>query len=351
MRELYRIEDLPTLQNRVYLTAQEAIKCNRGNVILVQDDKTGLIFNNAFDPNLLIYDHNYQNEQAHSPSFQAHLEQVAKIIARYAKNKDLIEIGCGKGWFLEMLSQRGHRITGVDPAYEGSSPHIVRKPFSQDLGIHGDFLILRHVLEHIPSPLLFLQEILRCNDGHGLIYIEVPCFDWIMHKRAWFDIFYEHVNYFRMNDFKNMFKNIIECGPLFGGQYIYVLADLSSLRQPQASEIDKINTNIPFLHSFMNHASIYAENKKKILVWGAASKGVIFSLYMQRVGLTPSHIVDINPEKQGKYIPGTGLLIENPSSATKKLHQKDIILIMNSNYIEEIIKSTNNKFIYRTIDQ
>lgn len=354
MRELFRIENLPTLQNRVYPTAQEAIDCPLGNVILVQDSKTGLVFNKAFNPLLLVYDHNYQNEQAHSPSFQVHLEQVIKIIERNAKNKTLVEIGCGKGRFLEMLYQRGHDITGIDPAYEGKASNIVPKPFSQDLGIRGDLLILRHVLEHIASPLLFLQDILKNNQGHGLIYIEVPCLDWIIQKRAWFDIFYEHVNYFRMNDFKRIFRNIIECGHLFGGQYIYVLAELSSLRDPQQSEFDSIDFPINFLESVTHHASklkIENNSKKKYLVWGAASKGVIYSLYMQRSGVTPHYIVDINPAKQGKYIPCSGLLIENPSLAIDKLHKKDIIIVMNSNYIEEIKELTNHNFIYRTIDQ
>jgi len=292
LRELFRIENLPTLQNRVYPTAQEAIECPLGNIILVQDSKTGLIFNKAFNPRLLVYDRNYQNEQAHSPSFQSHLEQVTKIIERNSKNKTLIEIGCGKGRFLEMLRQRGHDITGIDPAYEGNASNIIPKPFSQGLGIRGDLLILRHVLEHIASPILFLQDILKNNNGHGHIYIEVPCLDWIIQKRAWFDIFYEHVNYFRMNDFKRIFRNIIECGYLFGGQYIYVLAELSSLRHPQQSAPDSIDFPVDFLKSVTYHASklkIDNNRKQKSLVWGAASKGVIYSLYMHRSGITPNY--------------------------------------------------------------
>ena len=99
---------------------------------------------------------------------------------------------------------------------------------------------MRHVLEHILNPINFLSEVKKSNGGQGLIYIEVPCFDWIMKNRTWFDIFYEHINYFRLDDFKRMFGRVIECGYCFGGQYLYVIADLSTLRQPKYNETCKI---------------------------------------------------------------------------------------------------------------
>jgi amino acid transporter len=77
-------------------------------------------------------------------------------------------------------------------------------------------IILRHVLEHIPNPFDFLCQLRRANGGGGLIYIEVPCFDWICKKKTWYDIFYEHVNYFRMQDFIKMFSRVILKKYLFG---------------------------------------------------------------------------------------------------------------------------------------
>ena len=41
------------------------------------------------------------------------------------------------------------------------------------------------------------------------------------------------MNYFRLSDFTRMFGNVIESGRLFGGQYLYVLADLATLRDPE----------------------------------------------------------------------------------------------------------------------
>lgn len=354
MRELFRGEGLPTLQNRVYPTAQEAKDCLRGDVVLVQDETTGLVFNGAFDPSRLVYDKNYQNEQACSPAFRKHLEQVAQIIERYGQGKKLLEVGCGKGWFLEMLRQRGHDITGFDPAYEGDALDIIKAAFSPELGMQGDVLILRHVLEHIPGPVPFLHEIARSNGNQGLIYIEVPCLDWIMQHRAWFDIFYEHVNYFRLDDFRRIFGRVVDAGRIFGGQYLYVVADLATIQQPRITPAELVDFPADFLAS-VNQSAAYCQSQEHAgrapVVWGAASKGVIFSLYMQRQGVTPEAVIDVNPVKQGKYLPATGLLVESPASALQRLPDGAVILVMNSNYLDEIKAQTNHRFTYRAIDQ
>lgn len=92
-------------------------------------------------------------------------------------------------------------ITGFDPTYEGHNDRIRKEYFSPGIIDRADGLVLRHVLEHVQQPVQFLKQIAEANGHAGRIYIEVPCFDWIREHNAWFDIFYEHVNYFRLDDF------------------------------------------------------------------------------------------------------------------------------------------------------
>ena len=227
--ELYRVADLPVLQNRTFADPASARASASADMVLVQDEKSGLIFNQAFDADKLSYDADYQNEQAHSGQFQKHLSDVEGIIARHFKGQELIEVGCGKGYFLELLKGLGYAITGIDPAYEGNNADVIKAPFTRGLGLAADAIVLRHVLEHIQDPVSFLAEMADANQG-GQIYIEVPCFDWILEHRAWFDLFYEHVNYFRLDDLRRMFGTVHEAGHLFGGQYLYIVADLATLR-------------------------------------------------------------------------------------------------------------------------
>jgi SAM-dependent methyltransferase len=348
-RELFAVSGVPVLQNRTYATPQEARSSAVGDVRLVQEARTGLVSNAAFDPARLHYDGEYQNEQAHSGVFREHLAQVAALLEPHFRGRDLVEVGCGKGFFLRMLRERGYRVAGIDPAYEGDDPDIITAPFERGLGLSAQGIVLRHTLEHMRHPVDFLAGILHANGGRGDIYIEVPCFDWIRLHRAWFDIFYEHVNYFRLDDFRRMFGTVHDCGHVFGGQYLYVIADLASLREPVAGTDGEVTMPADFLSRLDTSAHI-AANAARNAVWGASSKGVIFSVHLARARASLALAIDINPAKQGRYLPVTGLPVVAPDTAARTLHEGDHVFVMNSNYYDEIRRQSANRYRYTRVD-
>jgi hypothetical protein len=348
-RVLYEQHDLPIFQNRMYSSVQDAINSPRGNVRLVENSQTGLVYNADFQPDLMVYDTAYQNEQAVSQVFRRHLNQVADIIIRDMGKRNLVEVGCGKGFFLELLTDLGVELSGFDPAYEGTNPLIKREYFQPDSGIEAEGLILRHVLEHIPDPVSFLKDLRDANGGKGRIYIEVPSFDWICENKAWFDVFYEHVNYFRLSDFHRIFGSVVRSGHIFGGQYIYVVADLESVRQPVMSEGDKVVLPDDFCDT-LTKINVEKNVGKLDVVWGGASKGVIFSLLRSRAGYPIDAVVDINSAKQGKYLPLTGLKVQSPSELLSQLPKNSNIYIMNQNYADEIKEMSGNAHKYLSIE-
>lgn len=345
---LYEIEQLPVFQNRMYDSESAAINCPKGDIRLVENLKTGLVYNQAFRPELMQYDDHYQNEQAVSPLFQAHLESVMQIVASAMGRRSIVEVGCGKGFFLEMMLADGFDALGFDPTYEGDNPLVTKQYFSSELGINADGLVLRHVLEHVQDPVGFLKQLRDANGGSGKIYIEVPCFDWICDQHAWFDIFYEHVNYFRISDFHRMFNVVYESGRLFGDQYLYVVADLAGIKQP---EID-VEKRVRFPGDFTTQLTKKTKEdpNSELIVWGGASKGVIFSLLKQRAGQKIRAVIDINPAKQRKYLPASGLLVEAPETVLPNVQAGAQIFVMNSNYLQEIKNMSGNKFAYVSID-
>lgn len=337
---LFEEPDFPIFQNRMYESPEEARACPRGDIRLVQDCRSGLIHNAAFRPELMAYDAAYQNEQAHSPSFKSHLDEVATIVERNLGTTGLVEVGCGKAYFLELLQSRGCSITGFDPTYEGDNSSVQRHYFGDDVSVSAKGIVLRHVLEHINDPVGFLGG-LRAANGGGLIYIEVPCFDWIMGRRAWFDIFYEHVNYFRLDDFSRLFGTVFEIGHLFGGQYLYVVADLASLREPVFKEADRVAFPADFLPAATSGPD---RHNLPRAVWGAASKGVIYAMLRERSGSPVDVLIDINPAKCGKFVPATGIRVMSPAEGIDTLEPGADILVMNSNYLEEIRGMTGDRF-------
>jgi hypothetical protein len=340
---LYEVRDYPIFQNRMYDTAAEASACPTGDIQLVQDPETGVVHNQAFVAELMDYDQRYQNEQAVSAVFRDHLEAVAAIVDRTLGSGSLVEVGCGKGYFLEMLLARGIDITGFDPAYEGNTPRILRQYYTPESEFTAEGIILRHVLEHVERPFEFLHGILESNARDGKIYIEVPCLDWIAQHDAVVDIFYEHVNYFRIVDFQRIFDRIEESGHLFGGQYLYVVADLASLTKPDVPADAQIDLSL-------NASRILRVDEpgegRRAAIWGGASKGAIFALLRQRAGRPVDMVIDVNPAKQGKYMPGTGLEVLSPAAALPLLPAGATIFVMNSNYLPEIEHVAGNAYRY-----
>jgi len=350
LHELYRATGLPVLQNRTFASAEEARASGSADIVLVQDSQSGLIFNQAFDADKLSYDVDYQNEQAHSTQFQAHLNDVEAILARHFKGQTLIEVGCGKGYFLEMLRHKGYAITGIDPSYEGENPDVIKAPFTRELGLAADAIVLRHVLEHIQDPVSFLSVIAEANQG-GQIYIEVPCFDWIVEHNAWFDVFYEHVNYFRLADLRAMFGTVLEAGHLFGGQYLYIVADLSTLQRAPVETPSLLTLSTTFTASLDRAVQIIQSAPAQgSAIWGASSKGVIYSLALQRAGVAVDRVVDINPAKQGRYLPLSGVRVSSPQEAMDALPAGAHLFVMNSNYLEEIKRMTGARYVYHAVD-
>jgi hypothetical protein len=305
-----------------------------------------LVYNFAFNEEAIHYDSCYNNEQAKSCLFQKHLDKVASIVAENLGRKELIEVGCGKGFFLELLLSKGIEITGFDSTYNGNNrfisksnfqPGIIKKP--------AKGIILRHVLEHIQDPFKFLETLRDANGGEGLIYIEVPCFDWIIENRAYYDIYHEHVNYFRLIDFQKIFSKITFSTYSFGNQYISIVGDLSSLRKPKLckNSLAKIPNDFSKQLNMKNY-----DAGSPPVIWGGGSKGIIFSQLLKQNGIKIDSIVDIDSDKQGKYTPVSGLQIQSPE-ILHSYPSKTNIITVNPNYLSEVKEMTNYKFNYQSV--
>lgn len=337
---LYKQAPTPVLQNRVYLTQQEALEAICGEIELVQSNTSGFVFNAKFDSSLIKYDQNYQNEQAHSKVFQKHLQNVLELLKSWdIQGKKVVEIGCGKGYFLQMLLHAGISCIGFDPAYEGESEYIIKDFFNEKSSIKADVIILRHTLEHIPNPFTFLHQIASANSYEGNIFIEVPTFDWIANKKAFWDIFYEHCNYFTEETLSKMFVKA-QTGSFFGGQYIYLWAKLADLKN-KINDADSYTKYTLQFDEKINTLKKQLSESKNAIVWGAGAKGTTFVNLLDPHRTLFKFVVDINPEKQNKFIAKTGHLIVSPDVLQNEAI-KDI-WVMNENYLEEIQKTINNK--------
>lgn len=337
-------KNVPIFQNKVYPTESAALSAEIAEVELVQSPISGFIFNKTFNPDIMNYDINYQNEQSNSPFFQAHLQQVFELLKSFGiENKKVVEIGCGKGVFFEIMEKAGIDCTGFDPTYEGDSPKIIKEYFSEVYNdINADVIIMRHTLEHIPQPFGFLHTIAKANHYKGFLFVEVPTFDWIDAKNAFWDIFYEHCNYFTQQSLGAMFEEAI-VEDFFGGQYIYLWADLAKLR-PEIPQLDiQKRVNLNFDAQIAKYEQLLAENTS-VAIWGAGAKGSTFLNLLDPKKEKVQYVIDINPLKQGKFIAHTGHPIYSPAILASQ--PVETIVVMNENYIDEIRNKVGDIQLY-----
>ena len=326
---------------------------------LRMNSQLGFLENDKFDHRLMVYDENYQNSVAHSPTFIKHLQQVCDLLSRnFDSSVRILEVGCGKGDFLNLMGANGFtELSGFDTAYEGENKNIKQRYLTDDDKTNAQLVILRHTLEHILRPHEFLKKIKNINRGQGNIYIEVPCLDWIRKNNAFFDVAYEHVNYLTLNALTVMFGNkCLAKGQLFGGQYIYVIANLEDLAEEFASLYDNSDNweHVHFNNLFPQFVKLFSEieskiePKRNVFLWGGAGKAGTF-LHHCRI-LAPELMeklmfaVDINPKKVGKYLPSSLVKIASKEEFFAQATVDDFLIIANPIYTNEIMAelSRNN---------
>lgn len=350
---------VPVHCNVLWPSREAALEAPRGNIRLGYFPDCGHVYNLDFDPSLMEYTQEYENSLHFSPRFQAYASALAEgLVAKYdLKDKDIVEIGAGKGDFLIMLcAPHGNRGWGYDPSYvpdEGyTAPSVT---FIQDfytekyINQKADLIVCRHVLEHIEDPDAFVAQVRRAvgDRKKTVVFFEVPNSLWTLRQLGIWDIIYEHCSYFSPASLAFVFRRngfrVLHVDQVFGGQFLTIEAVPDDY--PPALE------NSAELAALMEDARAFAANYrekhshwqsklaqlsaagKRGVVWGAGSKGVTF-LNAMPDSQAIEYIVDINPRKQGRYVGGTGQLIVSPNFLRDM--QPDFVIIMNTNYREEI---------------
>ncbi len=349
---VYERKRCPVINNVTYDSYKESRSCLSGDVNLVCCPICGLTFNSSFDKNLISYDMSYDNLRSLSQVYTDHLSQIANICSEWISQDDIVlEIGCGKGDFLKKLSDStGCKGFGYDKSYEGEKNYNKKVVFFDNYFNPGkaqmnyDAIILRHVLEHISDPHEFLLKTLnkKIIKNRTHLMIEVPDIEWIIKNKTFFDITYEHCNYFSKNSLSHLVKrlgwHIENLQNVYGGQYLLLNASYNG--HPSKNFDNKSNQIL------LSNFKKFEDAKKKfyeaiktaesVCIWGASGKGVlVLSEFSDDLLKKIKFVVDINPSKQGKYLPLSGKLVVSPD-ALKTHRGRLVVIAMNEIYQKEI---------------
>ena len=363
MSIFYEVKNVPVNSCVLLSTQQQALDFPRGDVVLGFCKTCGFVSNLAFDPSKVDYESVYEDQQCFSSTFNAFAKNlVTNLIKKYnLHNKQIVEIGCGKGDFLALLCEQGHNGgVGIDPAYvkgrnqceESTNLTFIRDFYSERYAnIRGDFVCCRHTLEHIPNTLEFVDKVRKSigKNYDTVAFFEVPDIVRVLHELAFWDIYYEHCSYFSPGSLARLFRSckfeIINLHREFDDQYLLIeakpVAQESKKMHKTEESLEELTEQIEhFSNNYRNELNMWKnrlrqlkEAAKRVAVWGSGSKCVSFITTL-KVENEIGCVIDINPYRQGKFIPGTGKQIMPPEFL--KTFNPDVTIVMNPAYRDEI---------------
>lgn len=364
LHRLISIPDVPTLCNRLCASEAEAANAPRGNISLSYCQDCGHVVNSAFDPARVNYDGRFENTLTFSPRYRGYAQMTAdRVIGRYGlRGKRIVEIGCGNGDFLRLLCGTGNHGEGYDPSQPTSrwevgrgSVEIIGRNFAAEDARGADFVCCRHVLEHLPEPMVLLgqlRESLDVSDG-TVVFFEVPNGLFTLDRLGIWDIIHEHVSYFMPSSLVRAFDRagfrVCWSESAFDDQYLWVEARVDG--QVSSSDLPKRPSDALYSSFSARFAEKVAQWRRRIeesrshgrhvVIWGAGAKGVMFlNLLRVTAGSGIDWVVDINPRKQGHFVPLMGQRIVEPECLLQ--NPPDLLVVMNSEYEGEIRETIKN---------
>ena len=351
------MDDIPVHVGALWPTRDAAIGCPRGDLALRFCEASGLLYNGAFEPALASYEMDYDNALHHSAVFRSYERRLAARLVRRRGDRHgrgrIVEIGCGSGHFLGLICRMsGAEGIGFDPSHDPARADplvrgrgtITQGYFPPDLGPEPiDLIVLRHVLEHIADPLPFVEQIRDVMRTETTLYIEVPNANLIVERLSIADLIYEHCSYFTKESLTTLVQaaglEVRDRWDAYGDQFVGVEARLpppgARIEQP---DLDALRTTVgTFPERFGQRLDGWRDQltgmRGRVVAWGAGAKAIGF-FNLLGISSEVAVVVDVNPTKQGNYLPGTGQAIIAPEMLAEL--QPDHVLVMNPIYVDEI---------------
>jgi SAM-dependent methyltransferase len=351
---------------RLFPTEGEARNAPRGDVLLAVCQSCGYIGNRAYAPVEDAFAPGYDASLHYSKIYSSFLCGLADdLIARYdLRNKSILEVACGPGFFLRLMLRKGcGSAIGVDPSLErtgadaeGDKPITWIRDFYDDryADLRVDLVVCRQALHTMPNPRAMIESVRRAvgDRPEVRIYFEVVNADHLFRSGIVWQFLYEYRSYFTASSLALMFRqsglDVLRVGPCYvDDQYLSIEA-ASTSQQDVAPFPNSFLTNalknrpefLRFAEIFHDRVSYWQNRlrefhaaKHKVIAWGAAGRGITF-LNLTDLDRSICFIVDINPARQGKFVPGTGALVVTPESLLE--YRPDVIILTNATYADEI---------------
>ncbi|MBK9238268.1 MAG: class I SAM-dependent methyltransferase [Rhodoferax sp.] len=323
-----------------------------------------------------LFTDDYAYFSSFSSSWLAHAQAyVQSMVERLGltERSHVVEVAANDGYLLQYVQALGIGCVGVEPtrstaaAARAKGIEIIERFFGVALadelaraGRQADLIAANNVLAHVPDINDFVAGFTRLLKPQGVATFEFPHLLRLVRQNQFDTVYHEHYSYLSLTALESVFARNglavfdVQELPTHGGS-LRLFAQRADLGQrPITGAVARLRdmeraagmqTNV-----FYQGLQAAAERVKDDLVaflidakrqglrvgaYGAAAKGnTLLNFAGVRPDLLP-YVVDKNPAKQGKFMPGSRIPIVD--EAHMRAHQPDRVLILPWNLHEEVM--------------
>jgi SAM-dependent methyltransferase len=317
----------------------------------------------------------YAYFSSYSSSWIDHSRRYSEqMIDRLGLSEDshVVEIASNDGYLLQFFHERQIPVLGIEPAanvakvaLQKGIPTLVeffgRETASSLAGeSSADLLLGNNVLAHVPDLNDFVagMKILLADDG--VITMEFPHLMRLVDENQWDTIYHEHFSYFSFLTVSRVFEAHglrlfdVEELPTHGGSLRIYGAHAEDHGKPETNSARELRereraAGYEHLDTYLGYGRRVERDKRQILSflidlkeqglsiagYGAPAKG---NTLLNYCGVGRDFIdftCDLNPHKQGHFLPGSHIPIRSPEEIRGL--RPDVVLILPWNLKEEIV--------------
>ncbi len=291
--------------------------------------------------------------------------QYKHLIETYhLEGKKFLEVGCGRGEFLKVLTKFPVKVYGVEHkkdlvtiAVDEGLDVVWGFTETEDtiLGKEGpyDVFLSFNFLEHQPNPGVMLNCIWNNLSENGMGLITVPSLEYILQFHGYYELLRDHIAYYTFDTLRWLLEHhgfeILEEEMINRDTLSVIVRKIE--KGEQKKEIDLsvkpvdisglISSRIDIFEQMENLCNQLKKEGKTLAIWGASHQG--FTLAATTVLKEHAkYIIDSTPFKQGRFAPASHLPIKAPEYYEDE--PVDVILIAAPGYTEEIADAIRNRF-------
>lgn len=323
-----------------------------------------------------LFDADYAYFSGVSASWLAHAEAyVAGAVARYRLGADsmVVEVAANDGYLLQYVQARGIPCLGVEPtastaaAAEAKGIPVLRAFFGRtvarqlaDAGRSADLMVANNVLAHVPDINDFVAGFSLLLKPDGVATFEFPSALNLVAQAQFDTIYHEHFSYLSLTAVERIFAANglavfdVEELPTHGGSLRVHAQRRDTGRRTETERLAAVRraeatagvAGAAFWRGFQTTADRVKNDflrflldakaeGAKVAAYGAAAKG---NTLLNYAGVRPdllSFVVDRNPAKQGRFLPGSRIPIVGEERL--RVERPDYVVILPWNLRAEIM--------------